>query len=67
MYAPSNELQQQLAEGNAHWEEQQHINERMQQQINKLMSMLSQGPSSPYYPRHQQDENQDEDEYDESY
>ncbi|KAL8196748.1 hypothetical protein R6Q57_024511 [Mikania cordata] len=46
MYAPaSNKLQQQLAEANARREEQQRINEMMQQQINKLMSMQGQGPS----------------------
>ncbi|KAL8218317.1 hypothetical protein R6Q57_021690 [Mikania cordata] len=40
MYAPAvNELQQQLAEANARWAEQERINEMMQQQINKLMSM----------------------------
>ncbi|KAL8223128.1 hypothetical protein R6Q57_020527 [Mikania cordata] len=66
MYAPeSNELQQQLAEANARWEEQQHINEMMQQQINKLISMQGgQGSSSPYYPRFEQNEDQDEDEDD---
>ncbi|KAL8204452.1 hypothetical protein R6Q57_023016 [Mikania cordata] len=52
MYAPAaNELQQQLAEANARWAEQQRINEMMQQQINKLMSMQGgQGSSSFYYP-----------------
>ncbi|KAL8249305.1 hypothetical protein R6Q59_006173 [Mikania micrantha] len=39
MHAPvANELQQ-LAEANARWAEQQRINEMMQQQINKLMSV----------------------------
>ncbi|KAL8216106.1 hypothetical protein R6Q57_022943 [Mikania cordata] len=67
MYAPPiNELQQQLAEANARWEEQQHINEMMQQQINKLMSMQGQGPSTPYYPGFQQNENQNQDEDDKS-
>ncbi|KAL8232571.1 hypothetical protein R6Q57_002349 [Mikania cordata] len=37
MYASTNELQQQLVEANVCWEEQQHINEMMHQQINKLM------------------------------
>ncbi|KAL8229853.1 hypothetical protein R6Q57_014753 [Mikania cordata] len=69
MYAPTaNELQQQLAEANAHWAEQQRINEMMQQ-INKLMSMQGgQGSSSSsfYYPgcETNQEDDQDEDESD---
>ncbi|KAL8230901.1 hypothetical protein R6Q57_000679 [Mikania cordata] len=51
MYAPAaNELQQ------------QRINEMMQQQINKLILMQGgQGSSSHYYPRFEQNEDQDED------
>ncbi|KAL8205606.1 hypothetical protein R6Q57_009157 [Mikania cordata] len=68
MYAPAaNELQQQLAEANARWAEQQRINEMMQQQINKLMSMQGgQGSSSFYYPgfetNQEKDQDQEEDE-----
>ncbi|KAL8215622.1 hypothetical protein R6Q57_022459 [Mikania cordata] len=70
MYAPAaNEFQQQLAEANAHWAEQQCINEMMQQQINKLMSMQGgQGSSSFYHPGFEtnqekdQDQKEDEDE-----
>ncbi|KAL8199871.1 hypothetical protein R6Q57_013439 [Mikania cordata] len=63
MYAPAtNGLQQQLAEANARWAEQQCINEMMQQQINKLMSMQgSHGSSSFYYPGFEQ--NQEKDQY----
>ncbi|KAL8204988.1 hypothetical protein R6Q57_010611 [Mikania cordata] len=64
MYAPAaNEFQQQLAEANACWAEQQCINEMMQQQINKLMSMQGgQSSSSPYYPGFEQNQDEDEDE-----
>ncbi|KAL8226592.1 hypothetical protein R6Q57_016424 [Mikania cordata] len=68
MYAPAtNELQQQLAEANARWAEQKHINEMMQQQIKKLMSMQGgQGSSSFYYPgfetNQEKDQDQEEDE-----
>ncbi|KAL8246236.1 hypothetical protein R6Q59_007452 [Mikania micrantha] len=70
MYHPvANELQQQLADANARWAEQQRINEMMQQQINKLMSMQGgQGSSSFYYPGFEtnqekdQEEEEDEDE-----
>ncbi|KAL8239740.1 hypothetical protein R6Q59_016307 [Mikania micrantha] len=63
MYTPAaNEFQQQLAEANARWAEQQRINEMMQKQINKLMSMQGgQGSSSPYFPGFQQNEDQDQD------
>ncbi|KAL8193293.1 hypothetical protein R6Q57_026874 [Mikania cordata] len=61
MYAPAaNELQQQLAESNARWADQQRINEMMQQQINKLMSMQgSQGSSSFYYPKFETNQEKD--------
>ncbi|KAL8215158.1 hypothetical protein R6Q57_004607 [Mikania cordata] len=68
MYAPAaNELQQQLAEANVCWAEQQRINEMMQQQINKLMSMQEgQGSSSFYYlgfeTNQEKDQDQEEDE-----
>ncbi|KAL8205384.1 hypothetical protein R6Q57_008935 [Mikania cordata] len=70
MYAlAANEMQQQLAEANARWAKQQRINEMMQQQINKLMSMQGgQGSSSFYYPgfatnqEKSQDQEEDEDE-----
>ncbi|KAD7479222.1 hypothetical protein E3N88_02358 [Mikania micrantha] len=71
MYHPAaNELQQQLVDANARWAEQQRINEMMQQQINKLMSMQGgQGSSSVYYPgfetnqeKDQEEEDDDEDE-----
>ncbi|KAL8247629.1 hypothetical protein R6Q59_008845, partial [Mikania micrantha] len=65
----ANELQQQLADANVRWAEQQCINEMMQQQINKLMSMQGgQGSSSFYYPgfktnqEKDQEEEEDEDE-----
>ncbi|KAL8228405.1 hypothetical protein R6Q57_015989 [Mikania cordata] len=64
------EVLERTLEANARWEEQQRINETMQQQINKLMSMQGQGSSSFYYPEHPQDEDEDhdkdEDEDDES-
>ncbi|KAL8201106.1 hypothetical protein R6Q57_012445 [Mikania cordata] len=54
---------------NARWAEQQRINEMMQQEINKLMSMQGgQGSSSFYHPRFEtnqekdQDQEEDEDE-----
>ncbi|KAL8262663.1 hypothetical protein R6Q59_024012 [Mikania micrantha] len=63
----ANELQQQLADANARWAEQQRINEMMQQQINKLMSMQGgQGSSSFYYPgfetNQEKDQHQEEEE-----
>ncbi|KAL8213856.1 hypothetical protein R6Q57_003305 [Mikania cordata] len=63
MYAPAaNELQQQLAEANARWAEQQRINEMMQQQINKLMSMQGgQGSSSFYHPGFETNQEKDQD------
>ncbi|KAL8197981.1 hypothetical protein R6Q57_029994 [Mikania cordata] len=63
MYAPAaNELQQQLAEANYRWAEQQRINEMMQQQINKLMSMQGgQGSSSFYYPGFETNQEKDQD------
>ncbi|KAL8215877.1 hypothetical protein R6Q57_022714 [Mikania cordata] len=68
MYAPAaNELQQQqLAEANAHWAEQQCINEMMQQQINKLMSMQGgQGSSSFYHPGFETNQEKDQDQEEE--
>ncbi|KAD3336192.1 hypothetical protein E3N88_31711 [Mikania micrantha] len=64
MYYPAaNELQQQLAEANARWEEQQRINAMMQQQINKLMSMQGgQGSSSFYYPGFETNQEKDQEE-----
>ncbi|KAD3336626.1 hypothetical protein R6Q59_028268 [Mikania micrantha] len=67
MYYPAaNELQQQLAEANARWEEQQRINAMMQQQINKLMSMQGgQGSSSFYYPGFETNQEKDQEEEEE--
>ncbi|KAL8249312.1 hypothetical protein R6Q59_006180 [Mikania micrantha] len=63
-YHAANELQQ-LAEANARWEEQQHINAMMQQQINKLMSMQGgQGSSSFYYPGFETNQEKDQEEED---
>ncbi|KAD7480122.1 hypothetical protein E3N88_03258 [Mikania micrantha] len=64
MYHPAaNELQQQLADANARWAEQQRINEMMQQQINKLMSMQGgQGSSSFYYPGFETNQEKDQEE-----
>ncbi|KAL8198023.1 hypothetical protein R6Q57_029912 [Mikania cordata] len=51
---------------NARWAEQQHINEMMQQQINKLMSMQGgQGSSSFYYPRFETNQEKDQDQEEE--
>ncbi|KAD4982133.1 hypothetical protein E3N88_18804 [Mikania micrantha] len=68
MYAPAaNELQQQLAEANARLAEQQRINEMMQQQINKLMSMQGgQSSISPNYPGFEENQYEDQDEDNES-
>ncbi|KAD5508308.1 hypothetical protein E3N88_16011 [Mikania micrantha] len=67
MYAPAaNELQQQFTEANARWAEQQRINEMMQQQINKLMSMQGgQGSSSFYYPGFETNQEKDQDQEEE--
>ncbi|KAL8228344.1 hypothetical protein R6Q57_015928 [Mikania cordata] len=67
MYAhAANELQQQLAEANARWAEQQRINEMMQQQINKLMSMQGgQGSSSFYYLGFETNQEKDQDQEEE--
>ncbi|KAL8196823.1 hypothetical protein R6Q57_024477 [Mikania cordata] len=67
MYAhAANELQQQLAEANARWAEQQRINEMMQQQINKLMSMQGgQGSSSFYYLEFETNQEKDQDQEEE--
>ncbi|KAL8215988.1 hypothetical protein R6Q57_022825 [Mikania cordata] len=61
IYAPTaNELQQQLAKANTRWVEQQRINEMMQQQINKLMSMQGgQCSSSLYYPEFETNQEKD--------
>ncbi|KAL8227309.1 hypothetical protein R6Q57_017141 [Mikania cordata] len=57
MYAP---------EENARWAEQQCINEMMQQQINKLMSMQGgQGSSSFYYPGFETNQEKDQDQEEE--
>ncbi|KAL8227661.1 hypothetical protein R6Q57_015245 [Mikania cordata] len=59
-------LQRSLA--SARWAEQQRINEMMQQQINKLMSMQGgQGSSSFYYPGFETNQEKDEDEDESEY